>query len=141
MQKMARQFFEVFDFADFIHLVDDSIQDGLNLLVRLFLKERPLPFQPTFMAEKFLLIECGDVSFSCLRNFHEGRTITLCWSACKPLFKDLVHRLRIRSTPRCFHDLANKESEISGLALAILFNGLRVFFDYFRHDLLDFIDV
>jgi hypothetical protein len=70
------QFLEVLDLADLLHLIDDPIQNRLDLLVRLFLEERPLAFQSTLMAKEFFLIEGRDLSFSTLCDSHEGRTIT-----------------------------------------------------------------
>jgi hypothetical protein len=56
-KQVACEFFEVFDLADAIHLVDDFIEHGFDFFVRLFREERPLAFEPTFMPEKFLTIE------------------------------------------------------------------------------------
>jgi hypothetical protein len=67
VQELAREFFEIFDFADFVHLINDAIEDRFNVLVSLLLKERPLAFQPRLVAEKFFLIKGGNLPFS---TFH-----------------------------------------------------------------------
>ena len=53
---MACQFLEVLDFADLIHLIDDPVQYGFNFLVRLFLKERALAFEPALVAQKLFFV-------------------------------------------------------------------------------------
>jgi len=94
---MACQFFEVLDLADLIHLIDDPVQYGFNLLVCLFLKERALAFQPTLVPQEFFFVESGDLLFFARREFHDGRTITLPRSACKPLFEHVIDGLGIRA--------------------------------------------
>jgi hypothetical protein len=49
VKKVTGEFLEILDFANLVHLVDDSIQDRFNFLVRLLLKERPLAFQPALV--------------------------------------------------------------------------------------------
>jgi hypothetical protein len=73
VKKVARQFLEVLDFADFVHLVDDAVQHRLDFLVRFFLKERPLEFQPALVPEEFFLIKIRDALSFLAFEFHEGR--------------------------------------------------------------------
>src|SRR5215831_8500250 len=74
---MACQFLEVLDFADLIHLIDDPVQYGFDLGVRLFLKEGALAFEPALVSQKFFLVESGDLLFLYFCGFHEGRNISL----------------------------------------------------------------
>lgn len=62
MEQMAGQFFEVFDFTDPVHFVDDAIQDRFDLFVSLLLEEWPLALQPRLMTEKFLFVKGSDMS-------------------------------------------------------------------------------
>jgi hypothetical protein len=70
---MAGQFLEVFNLADPVHLIDDSVQDGLDLLIRFFLKERTLALQPAPVAQELFLVEIGYSLPFALFGFHEGR--------------------------------------------------------------------
>ena len=53
---MAGEFLEVLDLADLVHFFENLIQDRLDFLVRLLLKERPLAFQAALVAQKFFPI-------------------------------------------------------------------------------------
>ena len=137
MKQVARQFLEVFDLADLVHFIDDAVQDGLDLLIGFLLKESPLAFQPALVAKKLFLVEIGDLSFFAFCDFHEGRTITPNCSTRKPLSENLIYRLRIGPAAGCLHHLTDKKSEVSGLALTILFGGFGIFFNDLRHDFID----
>jgi hypothetical protein len=63
---LAGEFLEILYFADLIHLIDDSIQDGLDVFIRLFLEEWSLAFQARLMAEKLFLVKGRDLPFSTL---------------------------------------------------------------------------
>jgi len=76
VKKVAGEFLKILDLANLVHFVNDSIQDRLNFLVRLLLKERPLAFQPALVPQEFFLVKRSDVFLSTLCNCHEGRTIT-----------------------------------------------------------------
>jgi hypothetical protein len=76
VKQVAREFFEVFDFADFFHLINNAIQHGLDFFVGLFLEERTLAFQAAFVPKELFLVKIRDLFFSSLWYFHEGRNIT-----------------------------------------------------------------
>jgi hypothetical protein len=76
VQQMACQFFEVLDFADLIHLIDDAVQDRLDLLVGFLLEERPLTLETALVAQKFFFVESRDLFLLTFCEFHEGRNIT-----------------------------------------------------------------
>jgi hypothetical protein len=76
VKQVAREFFEVFNLADFFHLIDDAIQNRLDFFVGLFLEERPLAFQSAFVPKELFLVKICDLFFSSLWYFHEGRNIT-----------------------------------------------------------------
>ena len=42
VKQVTGELLEVFDLADPFHFIDDFVEDRLDFLVRLFLKERPL---------------------------------------------------------------------------------------------------
>ena len=73
---MAREFLEILDLADFVHFIDDSIQDRLDLFVGFLLEERPLAFEPALVPQELFLVEIRDLFLSSLRSFHLGRNIT-----------------------------------------------------------------
>jgi hypothetical protein len=72
VKQVACKFLEILHLADFVHFINNSIQNGLDLLVRLFLKKRTLALQPGLVPEKLFLIKGGDVPFSALSYCHEG---------------------------------------------------------------------
>ena len=78
VEEVAGQFFEILDLADLVHLIDDSIDDGLDFFVGFLLEERALAFQPRFVPQELLFVKRGDVSFSAFGRYcHEGRNISL----------------------------------------------------------------
>ena len=70
LEKAAGEVFEVFDFANAIHLVDDFVEHRLDFLVRLLSKERTLNFEAAFVPQKFLAIKLRDVFLSGGFSFH-----------------------------------------------------------------------
>jgi hypothetical protein len=77
MKQVAGKFFEVLNFADLIHFVKDSVQNGFNFFVRFLLEERPLALQTALVSEKLFLIEVGNplLFYGC--SFHEVPHYTL----------------------------------------------------------------
>jgi hypothetical protein len=57
VKEMAREFFKIFDLANPIHLIDNSIQNGFDFFEGFLREEGPLIFQPVFVPEKLLPIE------------------------------------------------------------------------------------
>jgi hypothetical protein len=57
---MAREFLEVIDLANAVHLCDDPVQDTLDFLVSAFSKECPLTFQAALVAKKLLPVKVRD---------------------------------------------------------------------------------
>jgi len=73
VKQVTGELLEVFDLADPFHFVDDSIQDRLDFLIRLFLKERPLAFETALVAQEFFFVKiCDSLSFSFFDS-HEVR--------------------------------------------------------------------
>ena len=73
VKQVAGQLFEIFDLADFVHLIDDAVQHRFDFLVRLLLKEWPLAFQPALVAQEFFFVEGRDPLFLALLDFHTKR--------------------------------------------------------------------
>ena len=73
---MAREFLEILNLADFVHFINDSIQDRLDLFISFLLEERPLAFEPALVPQELFLVEIRDLFLSSLWCFHEGRNIT-----------------------------------------------------------------
>ena len=71
VKQMAGKFFEVLHFADLIHFIEDSVENGLDFFVRFLLEEGPLALQTALVPEKLFLVEVGDplLFYSC--SFHE----------------------------------------------------------------------
>jgi hypothetical protein len=73
VKQMTGELLEVFDLADPFHFVDDSIQDRLDFLVRLFLKERTLALETALVPHEFFFVKIRDsLSFSFFDS-HEVR--------------------------------------------------------------------
>jgi hypothetical protein len=56
VEEVAGEFFEILDLADLVHLIDDSIDDGLDFFVGFLLEERALAFQPRFVPQELLFV-------------------------------------------------------------------------------------
>ena len=72
MKQVAGKFFEVFNLADLVHFVEDSVQNGFDFLVRLLLEERPLALETALVAKELLLVEVRNPLLLYRCSFHEG---------------------------------------------------------------------
>jgi len=67
---MARQFLEIIDLTNTVHLCNDAVQDPFNLFVGAFSEKSTLAFQAALMAKKLLPIEIRDAFPLCFFQFH-----------------------------------------------------------------------
>lgn len=60
VEKMAGEFFEIFNFADAVHLGNDTVEHAFDFFVGSFLEEGPLAFQAALMPQKLFSVEVRD---------------------------------------------------------------------------------